>query len=382
MTSKLSSPIFPLTLLGLFVVLQVLGGSVLLPVLVLVSLAFVQNIAYSLQSRSATRNSNLYHIIAGVTSSLIFFTTRQLLVTKNLPFMLMPAYVFGTVTGSMHGKKFSQKIEKLIDATTGPSDKNKSQLLQFWPSLAVLAVALVGEILFLSNRPTLLLGIATLAFFSSLGFSIVRVTRNSDNHWVHLGAILFEAVTSFSLLKIMIDQQMSWTLFIPNLTGSMMASLSGAELAKKILALTQSSTDKHVKEGKAIKVPFGPIVVGASLMALQFLFFGLKEISLVAILMASVLSQSISFSMVSRARQRSSDAYLVWCSFLSNGIWYVTMHLYAVGRMPDYLFVPNTSAATMGALVGQDLSMRVEKAIGAVMDETPKPAVKTQTAHH
>ncbi|MBX4190228.1 hypothetical protein KW791_02960, partial [Candidatus Parcubacteria bacterium] len=257
MTSKINSPFIPLTLLGLFVIVQILGKSAPMAILVILGLAFVQSIAYSLQSRSAVRNSNLYHIGAAIFSSLVFFTTRQLLITKNLPFILLPAYVFGTVTGATYGKKISQKVEKLIDARTGPSDKNKSQLLQFWPSLMVLSIALAGEILFLSNQPMLLLGIAALAFFSSLGFSIVRVTRNSDNHWVHLGAILFEAVMAFLLLKIMIDNNMNWILFIPNLTGNMIASLSGSELAKKILAMTKSSTDGHVKEGKAIRTPYG-----------------------------------------------------------------------------------------------------------------------------
>ena len=379
MEIKMSSPLLPLALLGLFVVFQIFGGVVLASVAFITSLAFVQNITYSLQSRSATRNSNLYHMIAAVTSSLVFFATRQFLITKSLPFMFMPAYVFGTVFGSMHGKKLSQKIEKFIDARTGPSDKNKSQLFQFWPSLGILTVALVLEVLFLSENPKLLLMVAVLSFLSNFGFSIVRVTRNADNHWVHFGAILFEATASFALLKIMIEQQMDWTLFIPSLTGSMMSSLSGSELAKKIMAAVQASTDGHVKEGKKIDAPYGPLAAGASLMIAQFIIFGFSNMLTISILMMSVLAQSVSFSMVSRARQRSSDAYLVWCSFLSNGIWYLTMHLYTADKMPNYLFVPNTSATAMGALAGQDISMRVEKKIGAVMDE-PKQQTKVSPA--
>jgi len=379
MKVKFSSPSFPLALLGLFVVFQTFGSVALISVTFIAGLAFIQNIAYSLQSRSATRNSNLYHMLAGVSSSLIFFAMREFLITRSLPFILMPAYVFGTVFGSMHGKRISQKVEKSIDARTGPSDKNKSQLLQFWPSLGVLTVALVSEIFFLSDNPVLLVTIAALSFLSNFGFSVVRVTRNADNHWIHFGAILFESVISFALLKILIGQQMDWILFIPSATGSMMASLSGSELAKKLMDKVNAGTDRHVKGEKAIKVPVGPLVAGAALLIAQLLVFGLTEVAAVLILMCSVLAQSVSFAMVSRARQRSSDAYLVWCSFLSNGIWYLTMHLYAADRMPNYLFIPNTSATAIGALAGQDISMRIEKKIGAVTDE-PKVQAKTLNA--
>jgi len=79
-------------------------------------LAFIQNIAFSIVSRSRNRNSMRYHIIAASFSNLIWFATmRELIIADLTPFLAIP-YTIGTVTGSVIGVKVSQWIERKIGA--------------------------------------------------------------------------------------------------------------------------------------------------------------------------------------------------------------------------------------------------------------------------
>lgn len=80
-------------------------------------LAFVQNVSFSIVSRSRNRDSNTYHMIAALFSNTIWFLTFRELVRADMTLMLFVPYVVGTMCGSMFGVKLAMKIEKLIGAT-------------------------------------------------------------------------------------------------------------------------------------------------------------------------------------------------------------------------------------------------------------------------
>lgn len=87
-------------------------------ILLVLTLAFVQNVSFTLVSRSRNRDNMTYHAVASVFSNGIWFLTMQQLVVAELSAYLLLPYVIGTVTGSLFGAKVSMRIEKLIGAKT------------------------------------------------------------------------------------------------------------------------------------------------------------------------------------------------------------------------------------------------------------------------
>lgn len=84
--------------------------------LFILCLAFVQNISFTMVSRSRNRDSMTYHAIMSVFSNGIWFLTMRQLVMSDLTYLLLLPYVVGTVCGSLFGAKVSMKIETLIGA--------------------------------------------------------------------------------------------------------------------------------------------------------------------------------------------------------------------------------------------------------------------------
>lgn len=93
--------------------------------LTILALAFVQNISFSVVSRSRNRDNMTYHIIASVFSNSVWFLTFRELVKSEMSFVLFIPYVIGTVAGSVYGAKLSMVIEKFIGATADGHLKGK-----------------------------------------------------------------------------------------------------------------------------------------------------------------------------------------------------------------------------------------------------------------
>ncbi len=89
----------------------------------LISLAYVQNIAFSIVSRARNRNNQWYHAVAAVGSNFIWFATFRLLVIEDMDWVLVIPYTFGTVAGSLTGSKVSMWIERKIGARTDDAVK-------------------------------------------------------------------------------------------------------------------------------------------------------------------------------------------------------------------------------------------------------------------
>ena len=85
-------------------------------ILIMVLLAYIQNISFSIVSRARNRDNQTYHALAAVASNLIWFATFRLLVTADMSWTLLIPYIFGTVSGSLTGAKVSMWIEKKIGA--------------------------------------------------------------------------------------------------------------------------------------------------------------------------------------------------------------------------------------------------------------------------
>jgi hypothetical protein len=86
--------------------------------LALLVLAFSQNVAFSLVSRSRNRDNLTFHIVASVFSNGIWFLTFRQLVTADMTLALFPTYCTGTVIGSVVGVKVSMVIERWLGAAS------------------------------------------------------------------------------------------------------------------------------------------------------------------------------------------------------------------------------------------------------------------------
>lgn len=83
----------------------------------MLALAFIQNVSFSIVSRSRNRDSMRYHIIASFFSNTIWFLTFRELIKGDMNFILFIPYVIGTMAGSVWGVKVSMWIENKIGAT-------------------------------------------------------------------------------------------------------------------------------------------------------------------------------------------------------------------------------------------------------------------------
>jgi len=90
----------------------------LIECLVILGLAFVQNISFSIVSRSRNRDNLKYHIIAATFSNTIWFLTFRQLVLAKMNLILFVPYCLGTVIGSVFGVKVSMFIERVLGATS------------------------------------------------------------------------------------------------------------------------------------------------------------------------------------------------------------------------------------------------------------------------
>ena len=85
-------------------------------ILLVLVLAFVQNVSFTMVSRSRNRSNMTYHAICSVFSNGIWFLTMRQLVVADLTYWLIGPYIVGTVCGSLFGATVSMKIERLIGA--------------------------------------------------------------------------------------------------------------------------------------------------------------------------------------------------------------------------------------------------------------------------
>tara|TARA_R110000850_G_scaffold229900_1_gene354724 strand:+ start:1035 stop:1343 length:309 start_codon:yes stop_codon:yes gene_type:complete len=90
-------------------------------------LAFIQNISFSIVSRSRNRDNKKYHIIAAIFSNSIWFLTFRELILGDMNYILFIPYVIGTVIGSTYGMTISMKIERYLGASSDSHLKNNDK---------------------------------------------------------------------------------------------------------------------------------------------------------------------------------------------------------------------------------------------------------------
>lgn len=89
------------------------------------------------------------------------------------------------------------------------------------------------------------------------------------------------------------------------------------------------------------------------------------SVTAVLLMMVLAFAQNVSFSIVSRARNRDNQVYHLIAAVLSNGVWFATFRYLAVVQQMDWLlFIPYTIGTVTGSVTGSQVSMWVEKRLG------------------
>lgn len=87
-----------------------------------------------------------------------------------------------------------------------------------------------------------------------------------------------------------------------------------------------------------------------------------------ALVLCLAFAQNVSFTMVSRSRNRDSMTYHAICSIFSNGLWFLTMQQLVVADLSFALILPYIVGTVSGSIFGAKVSMRIERMIGARAD--------------
>ena len=81
----------------------------------MMALAFAQNIAFSMVSRSRNHDHSGYHVICAVLSNGVWYaTSKYLVVSHGMPWEFFVPYTIGTVAGSLTGSKISARVERWL----------------------------------------------------------------------------------------------------------------------------------------------------------------------------------------------------------------------------------------------------------------------------
>jgi len=78
--------------------------------------------------------------------------------------------------------------------------------------------------------------------------------------------------------------------------------------------------------------------------------------------------QSVSFSLVSRSRNRNNIKYHIIASIFSNAIWFLTFRQLVLSDMNLLLFIPYTIGTVAGSVTGVKVSQWIEKILHAESD--------------
>lgn len=88
----------------------------------------------------------------------------------------------------------------------------------------------------------------------------------------------------------------------------------------------------------------------------------------IATLMLLAFAQSVSFSIVSRSRNRNNMTYHIIAAVLSNGVWFATFKNLLTADMNWVLFFPYTVGTVSGSVTGVKISQKIEQWLGAESD--------------
>lgn len=363
-----------LGVLGVIGLVAVVWSPNAIAVIFLMVLSYLSNASYSMVSRSAVRDSVLYHAFTTLLSNLIFYLVLQRLVTDNMTLALFVPYTVATVYGSFTGAKVSQRVEEYFGITSDTSKKkptSQSVIAQKWLLVLLACMGIIVAVYSKSIFGTVT--IAALAFGDNITFSLLRRSRNTSNTTYHIVASLVKSLAWYMLFRSLSLKGMPVDLFIPYSFGSVLGGITGQQVSGWIEKKIGASADAHLSSDILWYgfVPWKSVGLLMCCVVPAVLFLG--DSSFLAGLAALSAAQQISFSIVSRSRQRNNMTYHIIASIFSNAVWFLTFRQLQVKQWTNELFVPYAIGGTIGSVTGVGVSMGIEKQLGVTSDAVAVP---------
>ena len=373
---------------------------------VVVVCGYLMNTTYAMQSRGATRNNNVYHLIGAVSSSFAFFLTLQYMVLNRFMYGILAPYVFATVLGTVHGTGVCLFIERVFhiyaDDEQMKEYRKHEDPMKLWPTVTTLVLLFIGQFVYLAWHPiqattptgepvlvtrSILLLLVGLCVADGFAHTALRTARSADNYWFHGVLVLLLQVVSFAKIAWLIELQMNWGLFIPVTTGQVIGALLGANFAAAAVKRIGAKFDVRFLEAKELKAreaaglipwPTKQVALLCSLLVVQGIAirYGYAAWGISVMIFAFAFGRDLSFTLKSRAGNRDDLLYLAWVSVLSNGIWFLVMNPLTAGDGVTLdKALPYIAGGAIGSLIGQFVAMKVEVFRGARVDvPVPRPA--------
>ena len=343
------------------------------PALALMALSYLSNTSYSLVSRSGVRDSALYHGLTVLLSNLLFYSVLHNLNANNLTLALFVPYTVATVYGSFTGATLSMKVEEYFGITTDPKKKDPSHKSYLAKRMLLVVLGVLTIWFAASSRNIALsLTIAGLMFVNDAVFSLLRRARNSDNVSYHIVISLLQSASWYLLYRNLSLNQMAFTLFPAYCFGSVMGNLFGQELSSRIEKMIGASANAHLSSAKTDFMPWKEIGI-LVVIAAAFIVFNSGALAVLGIVGFGI-AQQISFSIVSRSRQRNNMMYHIIASIFSNGVWFLTFRQIQHQEWLLALYVPYAAGTAIGSIMGVGVSMGIEKRLNIVSDSRPAPS--------
>ncbi len=356
----------------------------------LMFLAFFQNVAFSLVSRSRNRNSNNYHLIAAVLSNGVWFLTMSHMISRGMPMAMLFPFLAGTTLGSLYGAHVSMKIESWLGLTAdvtkdpiiekteclGITEKTETFIRKYL-LLILLGVAGLFCLISAENMGTIAL-LMSLSYIQSVGFGLSSRAKNRGSQNYLIIAKIFSVVFWFLTFGYLVINKMPLSLFVPYTIATVFGSITGTQVSMFVEKTFGFNPDSHVKvKGvEDVNSLFSDwwlfsfvVVLGVSLtfllpsaIALPVLFLGTFMFAL----------ETTSFTVASRAGNRNNMIYHLYARLFKGIVWFLTFEYAVIHNMSFDIFVPVGLGMILGEVFGQKIGVKIESKIGAVMDTASK----------
>lgn len=345
-------------------------------ILILMLLAYASNASYSMVSRSAVRTSALYHAFTVFLNNALFYSVLHRLVGNELSLALFIPYTVATVFGSQNGSMASMRIESLFGIKANPDKKAKPTLQSVLAQKVLLGfVGVLGIVAAIFTRDLKTAAfVAFLALADNLTFSILRRSRNTNNVAYHVIASLIKGTIWYLLFRELSLSKMALAFFPQYCFGSVLGGLIGQDVSLRIERLIGASADDHLKSSAKHFMPVVPLAILSVVVVAISLFAHDPRFALYLALLSG--AQQISFTLVSRSRNRGHMGYHMVASILSNGVWFLTFRQANLEQWSPDLYLPFTLGGTAGSISGAGISMQIERKLGISSDAhvAPKPS--------
>ncbi len=334
--------------------------------LTVMGFAFLQNTVGGMTSRAGKRNSALYFATALMFGAPCFYITLGYLVSQDLSLSLIAPYTFATVIGSLFGAKISMGIEKLFGITTLPEGIDKSYKGAKYITLLILGVICVLVARY-SELSWITAQIALLALVQTGTYSLMSRSRNVAKAWYHTFATIINGLAWYFMFRTLVMHELPLTLLPAYALGGVAGGLAAQRLSmmyeKTVGAVTDNYLDKSMSKWHW--------VLPATLVLIPGLVFSVlyKQPAYAFGVIGLAVFQNISFSIISRARNRGSMILHAGAAVLSNGVWYMTFRVLATRDLPLDLLPSYLAGSIAGSLIGIAISIVLERLFEARSDD-------------